>query len=82
MPAFLVDVIARVVVRSNALDEEELANDVAARIAEGVSRSEDLLGLELEVTLLPEDLQAEPPDQRDSSGDEEASENATEGSDS
>jgi hypothetical protein len=55
MRAFIVEVSAKLIVRS-ATDPEELPADVYSRIAEFISNDNDILDLEVNVVPLPADL--------------------------
>ena len=55
MQAFIVEVKATVVVRSDA-DPENLSADVYSRIAEHVHDDDDILSLEVQAMPLPPDL--------------------------
>lgn len=55
MRAFLVDITAKVVVRSDS-DPDELPADIYAHIAEFIHDDDDILDLSIEAMPLPPDL--------------------------
>jgi hypothetical protein len=60
MRAFIVEVSAKLIVRSET-DPEELPADVYCRIAEFISNDDDILDLEVNVVPLPADLSGTAP---------------------
>jgi hypothetical protein len=71
MQAYLVDITAKVVIRSDT-DPNELCNNLYAQITEFIHNDDDLLNLEIELLPLPGNCNGSP-DRRDESDSEEGS---------
>ena len=61
MRAFLVDIAAKVIIRSNT-DPNELPADIYAQIAEYIHSDDDILDLSIEAMPLPHDLSGQASD--------------------
>ena len=60
MRAFLVEITAKLVIRSDT-DPEELPADIYAQVAEYIRSDEDILDLSIEAMPLPPDLSGQAP---------------------
>jgi hypothetical protein len=72
MQAYLVDITAKVVIRSDT-DTNELCDNLYAQITEFIHNDDDLLNLEIELLPLPGNCNGSP-DRRDEPDSEEGSE--------
>ena len=59
MRAFIVEIAAKLIVRSDA-EDHELPADIYSRIAEHISNDDDILDLSVEALPLPLDLSGAP----------------------